>query len=78
MSRIDRTKLNVVKKGFRFLPFRPEKRHHTKLSAGNFKPDRELIAFERHGERRVVLLNEMTYHHIIQGELAGEPYLVTF
>ncbi len=38
----------------------------------------ELIVFERQGERRALLVQEMVYHHLAQGELAGEPYIVSF
>jgi len=38
----------------------------------------ELIAFERGGMHRAFLAREMAYHHVAQGELAGEPYLVSF
>lgn len=78
MSRIDRSKLSIKKKGFRFEPFRATAQHEIPLKDADLKPDRELIAFERNGERRAVILSEALYHHVIQGELAGEPYLVTF
>jgi hypothetical protein len=41
-------------------------------------PETELIIFERGGERRALLVRQMIYHHLAQGELAGEPYLVSF
>jgi hypothetical protein len=78
MSRIDRTNLNVLEKGFRFEPFRPTAKNETLLANAKLRDDTQLIAFERGGQRRVVLLSEAMYHHIVQGELAGEPYLVTF
>lgn len=37
-----------------------------------------LLVFERRGERRALWVQEMAYHHAAQGELAGEPYLITF
>lgn len=78
MSRIDRSKRSIQEKGFRFEPFRPKSHHATPLADSKLKPDTELLAFERGGERRAVLLSEALYHHVVQGELAGEPYLVTF
>jgi hypothetical protein len=78
MSRIDRSKLNVSKKGFRFEPFRPKTKHEIPLADAKLKAETDLIAFERGGQRRAVILSEAMYHHVIQGELAGEPYLVTF
>lgn len=38
----------------------------------------ELMVFERQGKRRALLVQEMGYHHLAQGELAGEPYIVSF
>lgn len=40
--------------------------------------DYELILIERNGERRAFSMQEMAYHHVAQGELGGEPYLVSF
>ena len=78
MSRIDRSKINIAKKGFRFEPFRPTTKHESLLGNANLKGDTELLAFERGGQRRAVLGTEIAYHHSVQGELAGEPYLVTY
>jgi len=38
----------------------------------------QLLIFQRGGERRALLTRQMAYHHVAQGALAGEPYLVTF
>lgn len=78
MSRIDRSKINVVEKGFSFEPFRPTAKNESPLTDAKLKEDTQLLAFERGGQRRAVLISEAAYHHVIQGELAGEPYLVTF
>ena len=78
MSRIDRSKINIAEKGFRFEPFRPKPKHELLLAASKVKENTEILAFERGGQRRAVLLSEAIYHHVVQGELAGEPYLVTF
>lgn len=78
MSRIDRSKINVNAEGFRFQPFRPTHKHERPLAQTNLKPTNELLTFERGGQHRAILVSEATYHHIIQGELAGEPYLVTY
>ncbi len=50
----------------------------TPLHAAGLKPRVSLLVFERGGERGALLRDQMTYHHLAQGELAGEPYLVTF
>ncbi len=56
MSRIDRSKINIVKKGFRFEPFRPTSKHELPLATAKLKGDTELLAFERGGQRRAVLV----------------------
>ena len=38
----------------------------------------ELIVFERREEKRALLVQEMAYHHLAQGKLAGESYIVSF
>ncbi len=78
MSRIDRSKINVAARGFRFEPFRPTPKNESSLAQARLKDDTQLLAFERGGQRRAVLISEAAYHHVIQGELAGEPYLVTY
>ncbi len=78
MGRIDRSKANIKAKGFRFEPFRPSEQHAQPLRTAGFKPDRNLLVFERGGTRRAVTLHDATYHHVIQGTLAGQPYLVSF
>jgi hypothetical protein len=48
------------------------------LNEANLKSKELLLVFERGGERRALLQKQMMYHHVAQGELASEPYLVTF
>lgn len=48
------------------------------LSKAGCDPGDWLIVFERRGLSRALHATQMTYHHVAQGELAGEPYLVTF
>lgn len=78
MSRIDRSQMKIAKEGFRFEPFRPRQKHESLLADEKLKGDIELLTFERGGQRRAVLVSEAMYHHVVQGELAGEPYLVTY
>ena len=78
MSRIDRSRIKISQKGFRFEPFRPSSSHETRLVDAKLKDQTELLVFERGSQRRAALLHEAIYHHVIQGELAGEPYLVTY
>ena len=48
------------------------------LAETDLHPDEELIIFERGGIYLALLAREMAYHHVAQGELAGEPYLISF
>lgn len=50
----------------------------TPLESAGLSPDTLLLVFERGGEWRALLQNQMTWHHVAQGELAGEPYVVSF
>lgn len=73
---VDRSNLTLKSK-WQFKPFHvPIKA--TPIADLNLPSDMELIVIERRGERRAFSVLEMAYHHIAQGELAGEPYLVTF
>ena len=68
---------NLLKIGFFFKPFVVPS-HGLSLAQTNLHPDEELIVFERDGMKRALLAPEMAYHHVAQGELAGEPYLISF
>lgn len=64
-------------KGFAFEPFQvPE--FGVPLDELTLPPDLELIVFSRNGMRRALIAREMAYHHVAQGVLGGEPYLVSF
>jgi hypothetical protein len=67
----------LIKIGFFFKPFSVPS-HGLSLAETNLHPYEELIVFERGGMKRALLAREMTYHHVAQGELAGEPYLISF
>ncbi|MCP4197770.1 MAG: DUF3179 domain-containing protein [Proteobacteria bacterium] len=60
-----------------FKPFRPND-NGVPIEDTNLKPGTKLVVFERGAERRALLFKEMVYHHVAQGELDGEPYVVTF
>ena len=66
----------VTKKEFAFTPFHPQSA--TPLKLANLHSDEDLMIMERKGKRYAFLLRQMTYHHLAQGELEGEPYLVSF
>ena len=48
------------------------------LAEAKLAGDHFLLVFERGGERMALDATQMTYHHVAQGELAKEPYVVTF
>lgn len=64
-------------RGFAFEPFQVPSRG-VSLSGLNLPPDLELIVFTRGESTRALIAREMAYHHVAQGELAGEPYLISF
>jgi hypothetical protein len=64
-------------KGFAFPPLQvPDA--GVPLDSLAFPRDLELITVERGGLTRALIAGEMAYHHIAQGELNGEPYMVSF
>ena len=67
-----------VRKRFQFTPFRPAAAGTPLRELTRLRDDEELLVFERSGQARALLVRQMAYHHVAQGELAGEPYLVTF
>lgn len=64
-------------KGFAFEPFQVPAQGAS-LSSLNLPPDLELITFTRGRSRRALVAREMAYHHVAQGELDGQPYMVSF
>lgn len=40
--------------------------------------DTPVLVFEVGGETLVLVSSQMSYHHVAQGETAGEPWMVTF
>lgn len=63
--------------GFAFEPFQVPATG-VSLSSLNLPPDLELLLFTRNGFARALAAREMAYHHVAQGALGGEPYLVSF
>lgn len=60
-----------------FPPFHPPQRGEP-LERARLPGEEMLMVVERSGERRALLVRELAYHHVAQGRLAGEPYLVSF
>ncbi|OYD07282.1 DUF3179 domain-containing (seleno)protein [Paludifilum halophilum] len=50
----------------------------TVLRRKRMKPKDEVLVVERGGERLAFSLYQMTYHHVAQGELAGQPFILAF
>jgi hypothetical protein len=75
MTEYQRSKL--LKIGFFFKPFLVHS-SGVDLAQTRLHPYEELILLNRRDESRVFLAREMAYHHVAQGRLKGEPYLVTF
>ncbi len=50
----------------------------TALGAAHLKPEEALLLMERKDAVKTFLLKQMVYHHIAQGEVKGEPYLISF
>ena len=48
------------------------------LAASDLGCDVELLVVERGGASRALVMREVSYHHVAQGRLAGEPYVVSF
>jgi hypothetical protein len=46
--------------------------------AGDVTDDQPVLVFESGGETLVLVSAQMSYHHVAQGEMAGEPWMVTF
>jgi hypothetical protein len=65
-----------AKKDFQFIPFLPKTA--VPLVSTKLRPDEDILILERGGERYAFILTQMAYHHIAQGALAGQPYLVSF
>ncbi|MFQ5985881.1 MAG: DUF3179 domain-containing (seleno)protein [Thermoplasmata archaeon] len=48
------------------------------LADANLDPTEMLLIVERGDARRAFLVRQISYHHLAQGGLDGEPYLVSF
>ena len=65
-----------------FVPFRPTEDDLQPLRAvledGALQPDTWLVIMERDAGRLAFVMDQMAYHHVAQGELKGEPWMVSF
>jgi hypothetical protein len=64
-------------KGFAFEPFQVPAQG-IPLASLDLSADLELIVYSRGTTARAIVAREMAYHHVAQGELDGQPYIVSF
>ncbi len=48
------------------------------LGADQVASDTPVLVFEAGGKTLALVTSQMSYHHVAQGEMAGEPWMVTF
>ena len=48
------------------------------LDGGYVSEDSPMLVFEAGGQTLSLVTSQMSYHHVAQGEMAGEPWMVTF
>jgi len=63
-----------------FIPFRdPEWEPLRDARRANSVADESpVVVFDVGGQTLVLVTSQMSYHHVAQGEIAGEPWMVTF
>jgi hypothetical protein len=48
------------------------------LASGDVRQDAPVLVVERDAATMVLLRRQLTYHHVAQGEMAGEPWMISF
>ena len=63
-----------------FVPFQVEETRLLRdaLADGTIKKETALLVFEHEIGTLAFLTQQLAYHHIAQGEIAGEPWMVSF
>jgi hypothetical protein len=46
--------------------------------AGDLTDETTVVTFDVQGNTLVLVSSQMSYHHVAQGEMEGEPWMVTF
>ncbi len=46
--------------------------------AGDISDETTVVTFDVGGQTLVLVSSQMAYHHVAQGEMEGEPWMVTF
>ncbi len=74
---IDRARVGA---GSRFEPFRVSQTQSLRqaLVAGVVASGTRLLVMEHAAGRLALLTDQMAYHHLAQGDIAGEPWMVSF
>ena len=64
----------------RFEPFRVSETEPLidALSAGKLHGDTRVLVMDHSAGRLAFLTDQMVYHHVAQGEIDGEPWMVSF
>ena len=70
----------MLRDGSRFTPFLIEETQLLReaLDQGVVDDDTPILVLERGGQRLALITREMMFHHVAQGEMAGEPWMVSF
>ncbi|MBT8337125.1 MAG: hypothetical protein KJO11_11010 [Gemmatimonadetes bacterium] len=50
----------------------------TVLRRGDVRDDTPMLVFRIADRTMALVTSQMSYHHVAQGEMAGEPWMVTF
>jgi hypothetical protein len=48
------------------------------LACGDVREDTPILVMEHDAGALALLTQQMSYHHLAQGEMAGEPWMVSF
>lgn len=70
----------MLRDGSRFTPFLVEETQLLReaLEQGVVDDDTPILVLERGDQRLALITREMMFHHVAQGEMAGEPWMVSF
>ena len=70
----------MLRDGSRFTPFLVEETQLLReaLEQGVVNDDTPILVLERGGQRLALITREMMFHHVAQGDMAGEPWMVSF
>ena len=66
--------------GSRFEPFRVAESEPLRdaMSSGKLQGDASVLVMDHPAGRLAFLTDQMAYHHVAQGEINGEPWMVSF